>query len=105
MEEVNNPCFEGKADRRVVKSDFCLCQELELTGMMIAHSALQGGPGHGVPFMSPSQYECILSVESTISPDFCVQLPSKDDINFNAATSTLNDLISEVSFLNSMCLL
>ena len=70
MEEVNNPCFEGKADRRVVKSDFCLCQELELTGMMIAHSALQGGPGHGVPFMSPSQYECILSVESTISPDF-----------------------------------
>ena len=86
MEEVNNRCFEGKVDRRVVKSDFCLCQELELAGMMIAHSVLQGGPG--VPFMSPSQYECILSGESTISPDFYVQLPSKDDIPLNAATST-----------------
>ena len=55
IRQANVRLFEGEQDRRIVKKDWGLELLYEVTGMLVAHSVLQGGVG--IPLLSSSMFE------------------------------------------------
>ena len=87
---VNEKFFEGPVDRRLPK-DWGNESNLEMTGIIIAHSVTQGGPGF--PYLCPAivSYMLTLSSEAAINA-----IPTASDIPLNLSTTDLIDLLSEV---------
>ena len=91
LARANNEYFEGPIDRRVPKKDWGMEHNMELTGIMIAHSITQGGPGF--PFLCPPVVQFLL----TLDRDAAINaLPMVTDIPKNLSTIDLLDLLSEV---------
>ena len=88
---VNENFFEGQVDRRLPKKDWGNEHNLEMAGMIIAHSITQGGPGF--PYLCPAivSYMLTLSSEAAINA-----IPTASDIPLNLSTTDLIDLLSEV---------
>lgn len=87
--QADQRLFEGEPTRRIVKKDWGLELMYEVTGMLVAHSVLQEGPG--IPCLSPCMYEYILKGEV----DDCY--PVKEDIPLNLSTHELITFVEEVS--------
>ena len=89
LKEADARLFEGDNTSRMSKKDYPLAIPLEITGMLIAHSLLQEGPGF--PCLSESVYTYLL--RGTV--DECY--PTKEEISLNLSTHELLTLIDNVS--------
>ena len=54
LEKVDQQFFEGKADRRLPKKEWCIEHSLEMAERIITHSIVQGGPGF--PVLCPAVF-------------------------------------------------
>lgn len=88
MKEMNDRLFEGQATRRVPKRDSSLERNLELAGIMIGHSILQGGPAF--PCLCPAVCSYLLYGDRDKALE---EFPSVEDIPSNAATEGIVTLI------------
>lgn len=79
--------FEGNESRRIPRKDIALELVLEVTGMIFAHSVLQGGPG----------MPCLFVFDYIISGDTNKCFPVKDDIPLNMSTHELVTAIEKVA--------
>ena len=94
---VNDKFFEGETDRRLPKKDWDNESNLEMAGVVIAHSITQGGPGF--PYLCPA----IVSFMFTLSSEDAINaIPTKLDIPLNLSTTDLIDLIVEVTDTRGM---
>ena len=92
LKSLNEELFEGDHARRVPKCDWENVQIMEIAGMMISHSILQGGPGF--PCLAPVVVDYLL----TESAESLTEVPFLQDMPLTAATGDLVDLIKKVSF-------
>ena len=93
LKSLNEELFEGDHARRVPKCDWENVQMMEIAGMMISHSILQGGPGF--PCLAPVVVDHLL----TESAESLTEVPFLQDVPLTAATGDLVDLIKKVSFI------
>ena len=91
IKEADARLFEGDDTRRMPKKDYPLAILLEITGMLIAHSLLQEGPGFHC--LSEAVYAYLL--RGTV--DECY--PTKEDISLNLSTHEFLTLIDNVACL------
>ncbi len=89
LKEVNEKLFEGDMCRRVPRRDWSLEHNMEIAGIIIAHSIIQGGPAF--PCLCPPVYLVYGDLEKALEV-----LPTKDDIPRNMATAGTWSFIEQV---------
>lgn len=94
LQDVNERLFEGEGESRIPMKDASLELQLEVAGMLIAHSLLQGGPG--MPCLSPAVFQYL------VHGDVSLCYPAAEEIPLNIATHDLITFIDKVSWLCHM---
>ena len=87
---ANKKLFEGESLKRVPKKDLSLEMLFEVTGLLIAHSIVQDGPGF--PYLSQYVFDFLSHQDITQC------YPTIDDLPLNASTSDVLNLIKEVCY-------
>lgn len=94
LQEANERLFEGEVNSRIPMKDASLELQLEVAGMLIGHSLLQGGPG--MPCLSPAVFQYL------VHGDVSLCYPAAEEIPLNIATHDLITFIDKVSWLCHM---
>ena len=91
LKEIDERLFEGNTFRRIPKKDWNTEHLLEISGIMIAHSIVQGGPTFCCLCPAGYSYMVYGSKDKALE-----KLPLVEDIPRNAATSGICSLIEKV---------
>ena len=95
LKEASVRVFDGE-DKKVPKKDWNMEVALEIVGMLIAHSLMQGGPGF--PCLSATVFDYL------VTGDMWECVPTKEDIPLDITTHQLITFIEKVALINSPCI-
>ncbi len=88
LREANNRLFDGEISTRIPKKDWSLEVLMEIGGMMVAHSLVQGGPAFQC--LSPAIFDYLVTANA------CEIYPTKEDIPLDITTHSLISFIEKV---------